>query len=290
MGFQRITILGPGLLGGSLGLACRQVSIGALIVGYSPDADELKRAESRGAIHQGSTNLAAAVSDADLVVLCTPVGAFTQLMPELARFLKPGAFVTDVGSTKRSVVQLARHALAKSAAFVGSHPMAGGEKHGIENARADLFTGALCIITTTDFTEPSAVDRVEQFWQSLKMRTVRMSAQEHDRLTADISHLPHAIAAALVRIQSTESVRLAGRGYRDTTRIAASDATLWRDILLDNRDNVKAGLDRLQGELQRLIAALDAGDSAVVQEWLHQAAEVRNAESSALYRSDNVLP
>jgi prephenate dehydrogenase len=244
-------------------------------VGYSHRSEELHLAMQRGAIHEAANDPASAVTGADLVILCTPVGLFDSLMTAIAPALKPGTVLTDVGSIKRSVVNSAGELLPAGVLFVGSHPMAGGEKHGIANARADLLAGGLCIVTPTESTEPSSLVQVEAFWQMLKMRTVRMSPEIHDQLTADVSHLPHAIAAALVRMQSPESRQIAARGFLDSTRIAGGDPVLWRDIFLDNRDNLKSGIVRLQAELQDLAAKLEAGDGAAVQEWLRAASENR---------------
>jgi len=280
MGFNQIAILGVGLMGGSIGLACRADANHLKIAGYGHRLEDLKLAMDRGAIGRATGDPAAAVADADLVILCTPVGLFRNLMATIAPALKPGAIVTDVGSTKRSGTELAKELLPPHVQFVGSHPMVGGEKHGIANARADLLTGALCIVTPVESTDPAAVVAIEGFWQQLKMRTTRMSPEVHDQLTADISHLPHAVAAALVRIQSPESLRVAARGFLDATRIAGGDSALWRDIFLDNRDNLKAGVVRLQAELQQLLARLEAGDADAVQEWLGAASKVRSAMKS----------
>jgi prephenate dehydrogenase len=275
MGFNQIAILGVGLLGGSIGMACRSEISGCHITGYGNNPGELQQAIGRLAIHAVAADPVKAVSGADLVILCTPVGIFGNLMTSIGAALKPGAILTDVGSTKRSIVNLAKQLLPPHVQFVGSHPMVGSEQHGIANARVDLLTHALCILTPTESTAPSAVVAVETFWQKLKMRTVRMSPAVHDQLTADISHLPHALAAALVRMQSSESLQIAARGFLDTTRIAAGDSALWRDIFLDNRDNLKTGIVRLQSELQQLLEKLEAGDGASVRDWLRHASETR---------------
>ncbi len=229
----------------------------------------------RGAIHKRFDSPAAAVLDSDLVILCTPVGIFGDMLGKISGSLKPGAIVTDVGSTKRSIVELARKHLPHGVHFVGSHPMAGGEKQGMPNARADLLTDATCILTPTESTDPGALATVDWFWKQLKMQTLQLSPGEHDRQVADISHLPHAVAAAMVRIQTTDALKLAARGFADSTRIAAGDSGLWRDIFLDNRDNVKAGIQRLQTELAELTRRLDAGDETAVRDWLVTAADIR---------------
>jgi prephenate dehydrogenase len=235
----------------------------------------MERAIERGAIHAGFDSPAAAVAGADLVILCTPVGVFADILSQIADALKPGAIVTDVGSTKRSIVEFAERTLPSTVYFVGSHPMAGGEKAGIDHARADLLTGAKCIITPTASSNLQAVETVESFWRELKLQTTSLSPEAHDRLVSDISHLPHAIAAALVRIQSPESLQLAARGFADSTRIAAGDAGLWRDIFMHNRENLKAGIRRLHDELAVLSAHLDADDGPGLNEWLATASETR---------------
>ncbi len=270
-----MSILGTGLIGGSIGLACRSSLSHIQIAGYSNQFAGWKQAVSRGAIQEGFDDPAAAVTGADLVILCTPVGAFREILTKISGSLKPGSIVTDVGSTKRSVVALAGQLLPAHVQFVGSHPMAGGEKHGIEHARANLLQHSTCILTPTGKTDPQALETIEKFWQSLDMRTIHMTPDLHDQLVADVSHLPHAVAAAMVRIQTEAGLKLAARGFADTTRIAGGDSGLWRDILLDNRDNLKAGILRLQEELTTLLDRLQSKDDAAVREWLTTAAEAR---------------
>ena len=272
---KRLSILGVGLLGGSIGLAVRAAGSSVHIVGYGHRATTLEKALEVGAIDEAATSCEAAVQGADLVILCTPVGLFGPILTQIAPGLSAGAIVTDVGSTKRSVVELADRILPKFARFVGSHPMAGSEKRGVEYARADLFQGARCIITPTDRTDPPAAEELERFWQLLGMRTMRMSPADHDRLICDISHLPHAVAAALVAMQSEDSLGLAGKGFLDATRIAGGDGALWRDILHDNRDNLVASLGHFRGALDHLIHLLDSSRRDELAEWLDHAAERR---------------
>ena len=268
---KNLAILGVGLLGGSIGLAVRSKLTDCKVVGYGHRAETLQRAIEVGAIEEGFTSAAQAVASADLVVLCTPVGLLGRMIDEIAPALKPTAIVTDVGSTKRSVVQ-AGQALKR---FVGSHPMAGSEKRGVEFARTDLFEGALCIITPTDMTDRGAVDSVEQFWQTVGMRVTRLSPEDHDRDLAFVSHLPHALAAALVAIQKDEALALSGKGFLDTTRIAGGDGALWRDILQDNRDSMKVALARLRTELDTLEAMLEPENAERLTVWLNAAAKRR---------------
>ena len=219
--------------------------------------------------------LAEAVAGAELVLLCSPVGTFEKLLTELSGCVTPGTLVSDVGSTKRAVVAAADRILAKCGAqFVGSHPMAGSEPR-LGPRPADLFAGAFCIVTPTDSTDPAAVAMIEQFWQALGMRTTRLSPSDHDRLLAEISHLPHALAAALVAMQTTRAPPLAGKGFLDTTRIAAGDADLWRDILLENADNLQPAIGAMRSQLDDLSAMLKARDGQQISAWLAAAAEKR---------------
>jgi prephenate dehydrogenase len=272
---RRLSILGVGLLGGSIGLAMRKASSDCRIVGYGHRPETLERALAVGAIDEATQDPAEAVAGADLVVLCTPVGLFSEILRQIAPALSPKALVTDVGSTKRSVVGQAASTLPESVDFVGSHPMAGSEKRGVEYARADLFDGALCILTPTKDTPPDATDRATAFWRSLGMRITTLSPEDHDRMVADVSHVPHAVAAALVAMQTEAGLALAGRGFLDATRIAGGDGGLWRDILIDNRDNVRAGIEHLQSQLRDLLARLDRGDGDALKQWLDTSAKTR---------------
>jgi len=272
---KRISILGVGLLGGSIGLAAKQRIKDCTIAGYGHRRSTLDTALHMGALDEAYGQLAPAVLHADLVILCTPVGMFRPLLADLAPLLSQHTIVTDVGSTKRSVVTAATELLREPKRFVASHPMAGSEKRGVEFARADLYDNALCILTPTPQTDPAAIQYVEQFWATLGMRTCQISPEEHDRRLADVSHLPHALAAALVAMQDEPSATLAGKGFHDMTRIAGGDGGLWRDILLDNRDNVRQSIERLKGQLDALLALLDPAQSDALRAWLDQVAEKR---------------
>jgi prephenate dehydrogenase len=272
---RRLSILGVGLLGGSIGLAVRAFSSSCRIIGYGYRSETLDRAVQMGAVDEVTTDIEAAVRGADLVLVCTPVGLFDDILSRIAPELKAGTIVTDVGSTKRSIVKSAAERLPRGVHFVGSHPMAGSEKRGVEFARADLFKGATCIVTPTDGTDAGALEQVAGFWTALGMRLLRLSPDEHDRLAAEVSHVPHAVAAALVAMQSEAGLQLAGRGFLDATRIASGDGGLWRDILLDNRDNVRDGIRQLVGELDQLLQRLDRKDGDAIKQWLDASADMR---------------
>jgi prephenate dehydrogenase len=272
---RQLTILGVGLLGGSIGLALRSAAPKCRIIGYGHRRSTLDKAVEIGAVDAVEMDAAAAVGGSDLVILCTPVGTFESLLKQVGPALSPGAIVTDVGSTKRSIVQLAESLLPRSAEFVASHPIAGSEKRGVEFSRADLFSNQLCIVTPTSRTNPKALEQIEKFWQSLGMRIARISPEDHDRLLADVSHLPHLLAAALVAMQDDAGLDLSGKGFLDTTRIAGGDGGLWRDIFLDNADNLKAGLRRLQSQLAIAELMLDLQSKDALRDWLNAAADRR---------------
>ncbi len=276
MRLNRVSILGVGLLGGSIGLAIRSRLTDCKIAGYGHRASTLETAMKIGAIDEAYQSPAEAVRGADLVILCTPVGLLEEMLRQIGPHLQPGAIVTDVGSTKRSVVQAADQILQKTAHFVGSHPMAGSEKRGVEYARTDLFENATCILTPTANTDASALETVDLFWQSLGMRTTHLSPEDHDRHLADVSHLPHALAAALVMMQNDAAISLAGKGFLDATRIAGGDGALWRDILHDNADNMRESLQRLRQELEKLSTLLAPEHAAELENWLNAAAQKRD--------------
>ncbi len=273
-----LSILGVGLLGGSLGLAVRSALSDCKITGYGHRRETIDRAERIGAIDQGYDDPVWAVRGADLVVLCTPVRLLGPLLERILPALAEEAVVTDVGSTKRSLVAHAERILSstgKGPRFVGSHPMAGSEKRGVEFARSDLFRGATCITTPTPRTDSDALERIESFWKLIGMKIIRLSPEDHDRHVAGISHLPHAVAAALVAMQSDASLDLAGKGFLDATRIAGGDGGLWRDIFLDNQDNLRGSLAMLRSQLDAMLGWIDAGEGDALRDWLDQAAQRR---------------
>jgi prephenate dehydrogenase len=279
MAFTRISILGVGLLGGSIGLAAKAKLNGCHVKGYGHRQATLDAAINMGALDEGFTQLEPAVRDADLVVLCTPVGLFRPLLAELSPLLGSAMVITDVGSTKRSIVAAAGELLPNPGLFVGSHPMAGSEKRGVQFARADLYEDALCILTPIAGTDSRALSQVDEFWRSLGMRTCQLSPAEHDGRLADVSHLPHALAAALVSMQDEGSFPLAGKGFHDMTRIAGGDGGLWRDILLDNRDNLRLSISRLKDRLDHLLNLMDKDEADGLQQWLDSVAAVREGMS-----------
>ena len=277
MHFRKITIVGVGLLGGSIGLAARERRVAGEIAGYVRRATSLKECERAGAVDYATTDLLAAVSDSDLIILCTPLAQMSTLVRQFLPALKRGAIVTDVGSVKADVVRPLDSLLKKTGAhFVGSHPMAGGEKMGVLAARANLFVNANCVVTPSKNSSPAAVRRVEKFWQALGAKTLRLSAEQHDLVVSRSSHLPHVVAATLASLvldakQPSAQVKLCATGFRDTTRIASGSPEMWRDIVLSNQKNVSQSVDQFVTELKKFQAALKKNDAVAVEKFFTKA-------------------
>jgi prephenate dehydrogenase len=266
--FRKITIIGVGLLGGSIGLAVkrRKLVVRGGVAGFVRRQASLKDCERAGAVDFATTDLPAAVWNADLVILCTPLAQMRQRVREMLPALKRGAVVTDVGSVKAGVVRELEPLVARSGAhFVGSHPMAGAEKTGVGAASGELFENAVCVVTPTKRSNPAAVHKVEQFWRTLGGRTLRLSPEVHDLFVSRSSHLPHVLAAALAGYvlrpaHSKQQAALCANGFRDTTRIASGSPEMWRDIALANRKNLGRSLKDFiaeAGKFQRALAKAD---------------------------------
>lgn len=273
--FRTAAVLGLGLLGGSFALAAKQRKLFDAVIGWSNRESTRELAREKQIVDVTVDTPEAACAEADLVLVCVPVESIPTLLERIAPHLRENAVVTDVGSTKRTIVSRGEKAIRKPRAFVGSHPMAGSEKSGLAAARVDLFDQSLCILTPTDKTDAGALSRVESMWRSIGCRTTHISPGEHDRLISDVSHLPHALAAALVAMQDEKALPLAGKGFRDTTRVAAGDPALWRDIFLDNSDSAIRSVDRLSAWLREFRTALQAKDAKKIETMLHAASERR---------------
>ena len=275
--FRKITIIGVGLLGGSIGLAVKRRRLAREVAGFVRRRASLKDCEKAGAVDFATTDLLAAVSNADLVILCTPLSQMRPRVVEMLSALKRGAIVTDVGSVKTSVVRELESLVAKAGAhFVGSHPMAGAEKTGVLEARADLFENAVCVVTPAKKSNVAAVRKVEAFWKSLGARTLRLAPEQHDALVSHSSHLPHIVAAALANLVLAPArpefqSALCANGFRDTTRIASGSPEMWRDIALANRKNLANSLDALVVGLQKFKRVLKAGNAKAVAKYFETA-------------------
>jgi cyclohexadieny/prephenate dehydrogenase len=281
--WEKITLVGVGLLGGSLGLAARQRGLAGRVTGYVRRAPSVAECEKIGAVDKADTDLWRAVENADLVVLCTPIAQMAPLTTKMLSALKPGCVVTDVGSVKASVVSELEPLLSAAGVhFVGSHPMAGAEKMGVAAARADLFEGAICAMTPTANSHSGSVAKLEEFWKAVGARTLRLSPELHDDLVSRSSHLPHVVASELANyvlspVHPKEQGMLCANGFRDTTRIAAGSPEMWRDISLANRKNLARVLGVFIEDLQEFQLALENQDLKVIEEFFAQAKERRDA-------------
>jgi prephenate dehydrogenase len=277
MPFHTLTIVGVGLIGGSIGLAAKQRGAAARVIGVGRDVTRLELARTLGAIDEVEPELAKGVALADLVVFCTPVNCIADEILQAARHCKADAILTDAGSTKAEIVQFVETNPAVSKRFVGGHPLAGSEKKGVEHARCDLFVDRWTVLTPTDTTPAHVCESVRAFWQSLGARVRMMRPDDHDQALALTSHLPHLVAAALAGLLPDGLTDLTATGFRDTTRIARGDPDLWTPILQQNSVAILAALDRLEERLRSFRAAVAMKDAERIDSLLTQGKKVRDA-------------
>jgi prephenate dehydrogenase len=240
-----------------------------------------------GAVNDATCDLGAAVAGAELVILCTPIAQMRPLVEQMLPALEPRTIVTDVGSVKGSVVEELEPLVAKAGAhFIGSHPMAGAERAGVAAARADLFVDAVCVVTPTLRSDPSACRRVESFWEAVNSRVLKLSPEVHDDLVGRSSHLPHVLAATLANLvldpdHPAEQPLLCANGFRDTTRIASGSPEMWRDISLANRQNLAQAMDKFMADLKVFQRALKTGDAPAILKFFEQAKQRRDKWSKS---------
>ena len=265
--FERICIIGIGLIGSSIAHDVRRLGLAGEIVIADRSADVLKRSEDLGLGDRYLVSAAEAVRGADLVIACVPVGASGNVAEEIAGSLETGAIVTDVGSTKASVIAQMQPFMPDNVHFIPGHPIAGTEKSGPDAGFAGLFEGRWCIFTPLADADPAAVQRLRGFWEALGSRVDEMDAQHHDKVLAIVSHLPHLIAYNIVgtaddleTVTESEVIKYSASGFRDFTRLAASDPTMWRDICLHNRDAILEMLARFSEDLAYLQRAIRWGE------------------------------
>lgn len=280
---MRIAVIGLGLIGGSIALAARE-RMGAQTAGWDIDPSTVATAAARGAIEIQSRSIAQAVDQADVAFVAAPVGVLAELVAETLRHAPDRCVVTDVGSTKRVVV-----ASQADQRFVGGHPLAGAETSGIEHARADLFDGATWYLTPTATTSGILYERLHRLLTSLGARPAAIDAGDHDEILALVSHLPHVLANVLVDQASTvlgagaDGPRLPATGpsFRDATRVAGANTSIWTDIYLSNRDALSAAIDATIERLAQVRVALSAGDQAAIASWNDAAASTRRRLAAA---------
>lgn len=275
MSSLNLSIIGTGLLGASAALAAKQHIKGVHVTCYDKIAAVRDKAVTLGIADKVSESAAECVRDADIVIIASPIFTFKELYFEIRDTIKPDCIVTDTGSTKTMPVMWARSIFRDKHAFIGSHPIAGSEKGGIENACADMLKGAKCIVTLDPEADNKRLEKMNDFWQKLGCITVNMTTDEHDKLYGLLSHLPHAAAAALVNATRGVDISFAGSGFKDATRIAAGSVDIWEDIFLSNAENVTAGIDCLIEALNELKQAINDRSRASIATFLTQAQQRR---------------
>lgn len=260
-----VAIVGVGLIGGSIGAALKANGFTGEIIGCGRNADRLNAAKDAGLIDSVSTDAATIADRPSFWVFCTPVDKIVDGIRQAAAKSRPESIFTDAGSTKQLICEDVGTQLPNSAEFVGSHPLAGSEKNGFEFAAHDLYEDRLCVITPTESNSAAAVERVEQFWQGIGMRTLSTSPSDHDRLLATTSHLPHVAAAAMAALIDNKNHQFAATGFKDSTRVAGGDPELWTAILSRNNRHVVEAIQILKQRLTEFEHAVEANDESAIR-------------------------
>jgi cyclohexadieny/prephenate dehydrogenase len=280
--FKRLSLIGVGLIGSSISHAVRRAGLAAEIVGCSSTAESREKAETLGLVTKAYADPVDAVRGADLVLLCTPVGAYEKIAATIGPHLQQGAIVSDVGSVKAAAVRDIAPHIPAGVHFIAGHPVAGTEQSGPEAGFAELFDGRWCILTPSDDANPEALAKLEAFWQRLGSNVEIMSPEHHDLVLAITSHIPHLIAynivntaAHLGRVTDSEVIKFSAGGFRDFTRIAASDPVMWRDVFLNNKEAVLEMLGRFTEDLVTLQHAIRFADGATLEKRFAEARAIR---------------
>ncbi len=269
--FKQITIVGPGLIGGSLGLAIKKKGLARRIVGVSRRTSTLHQARKRGAIDRGTKRLSEGVAGSELIVLATPPASIPKLVREIVRSTQGPLLLTDAASTKAWVTREAERILPRRIQFVGGHPMAGSERTGVKAADRRLYEGSLCILTRTHRTRPEALSAISRLWRAVGAEVVTLTPRQHDAWVAQISHIPHLAAAALTLAPQTPALKLAASGFASTTRLALGDPILWEEICRTNAKEITQGLNRLLKELNAFKKNLRSSRTGTLRRQLAQA-------------------
>jgi len=280
--YQRVALIGLGLIAGSMSLAMRRAGLAGEITGYARSAETRAIATETGLVDRVCESAAAAVEGADLVVLCVPVGVMGAVAAEIAPALKAGATVSDVGSVKRAVIEAVAPHLPDTVDFIPAHPLAGTEHSGPRSGFAELFDNRWCILISDGVQNRPAVDRLRALWEGMGAHVDEMDADHHDLVLAVTSHTPHLIAYTMVgvaddlrRVTDSEVIKYSAAGFRDFTRIAASDPTMWRDVFLNNKDATLEILGRFTEELFALQRAIRLGDGDHLHDYFTRTRAIR---------------
>jgi prephenate dehydrogenase len=279
--FEQLGLIGCGLMGGSFALALKRAGLVKRVVGYSKSPSTTERARAMGVIDVEAPSALLAVSGADIVLVAVPVGASESTFKAIKHLVSPSMLIMDVGSTKSDVILAASRALRERiGSFVPAHPIAGKESAGVENADPDLYKGRQVILTPTEKTDAQLLQKAVDLWSAMGCQVLQMTPEQHDAAYAAVSHLPHLLAFAMMngvnsQPQAKDYLSLAGPGFRDFTRIAASDPKVWRDILLSNRDEILKQSHIFQRNLQALELIIASGNGEALQGLLEQASQAR---------------
>ena len=279
MVWNRVCIIGVGLLGGSIGLALKRKRLAKEVVGVGRTIAKLDTALQRGAIDVATDDILIGARDTDLVIACTPVLSIVDSLSVAASVAVPNVILTDVGSTKQSIIRAAEGRLSPLQ-YIGSHPIAGGHHSGVEHAVGTLLDGALVVITPSETNPPELVDRMSRFWESMGARICILTPKEHDEALAISSHLPHMVSSALAGATPREVLQFVGKGWLDSTRIAASNSQLWRQILQENHAPALQALKNFATICETWIEALERGDFDQVESLLQAGKATRDAVAS----------
>ncbi len=283
--FNTITIVGMGLIGGSLGMACRRKGLAKKVVAVVRRPSAIEEVHNHDAADEVFLDISEGVASADLVVMATPVDSIPGLARRARGALRRRCIVTDAASVKRSLVSRMERLLKSTCHYVGAHPMAGSEKSGIAIASPTLFDGAACIVTPTKNSSPTAVRKVRTFWEALGCRVVYLNPRQHDLSIALVSHLPHVAASCLINVLARSSpdplstVKLAGKGFKDTTRIAAASPNLWAGICIENRDAVLRSLENFREEISEFANLLQNKDREGLQAFFQRAKDLKDSSN-----------
>lgn len=272
-----MVIAGVGLIGGSIGLALKNKKLVREVVGVARHQATLGRAIRLKAIDRGALDIKDAVAGADMVVLAVPVGTIVPLVKEMIPRLKKGCIITDAGSTKEAIIKQIEKILPPEINFVGGHPLAGSEKSGVLFADSRLFKNSICVLTPTVTTDPRALNQVRQLWAAMGARVVTVSAVEHDRIVASISHLPHILSVVLVNATLPKHIGFAAGGFADMTRLAGAESKMWIDICLTNSRNISRSVEKFIAELEKINLIIKHKQSRRLSTALVHARKVRNA-------------
>ncbi|MFN5917670.1 MAG: prephenate dehydrogenase [Planctomycetota bacterium] len=279
MVFQRVCIIGVGLLGGSIGLALHRTRLAKHVVGVGRTTSKLETAIRRGAIDEATDDIFVGAKDADLVIACVPIQSIVDSLEQASKVALPDAMLTDVGSTKQTIIQAAKGRLSDKQ-FLGSHPIAGGHHSGVEHATGTLLDSALVVMTPSQETCPDLVARMSGFWESMGSKITLLDALSHDRALAISSHLPHMVASALSLSTPHEFLPFVGKGWLDSTRIAGSNPQLWRQILEENQEPALHALKKFATICETWIEALEGSNYDRIEELLQSGKTTRESVAS----------